>query len=131
MATIIPIRGGVDNKGDGGGPENPMLEARVSRPEEKVDRIEGILVRLEPKISEVLQVCAKQADLIRLQTDVAEMKGRLTGIEGRIGTVEGSIAGVEGRFNQVPTIWGMLGLIGTLLIGISGLMFTAGKYFHQ
>jgi hypothetical protein len=59
------------------------------------------------------------------------MKGRLAGIEGRIGTVEGRIAGVEERFNQVPTIWAMLGLFGTLLIGIAGLMFTAGKYFRQ
>lgn len=128
----------------GGGPEDPMLEQRVTKLEEKVDRIEAILQRLEPKITEILQVCArkadleklqtefvdlkattaKQADLIRVQTDIAEIKGRLGGIESRI-------AGVEGRFTQVPTIWGMLGLIGTLLIGIAGLMFTAGKYFHS
>lgn len=108
-----------------------MLDARVGRLEEKMDRIEGILLRLEPKVIEVLQTGAKQADLLRLQLEVAEIKGRLAGVEGRLGTVDGRIAGVEGRFNQVPTIWAMLGLISTLLIGIAGLMFTAGKYFHQ
>jgi hypothetical protein len=100
-----------------------MLEQRVGRLEEKVERIEAILVRLEPQIKEILLTGAKQADLNKVQLDIAEMKGRLSGIEGRIGSV-------EGRFNQVPTIWGMLGIVATLLIGIAGLMFTAGKFFH-
>ena len=143
-----------------------MLEQRVGRLEEKVDRIEGILVRLEPKIQEVLQTVTTQSgQLSRLETTMAtkdelhkvqidltelkgsqaafeerfngklgEMDGRLSGklgaIEGRLSGIEGRIGSVEGRFNQVPTIWGMLGIVATLLIGIAGLMFTAGKFFH-
>jgi len=152
--------------GDGGGPEDPMLEQRVGRLEEKVDRIEGILLRLEPKIIEVLQTVTNHSlQLARLETNMAtrdelhkvqvdvieikgdqraaeerlngkigEMDGRLTGklgaIEGRLSGIEGRITTTEGRFNQVPTIWGMLGIVATLLIGMAGLMFTAGKFFH-
>jgi hypothetical protein len=128
------VRGGAAN---GGGPEDPMLEQRVGRLEEKVDRIEAVVTRIDGMVTRILETGAKQsadileikatgakqADLNKVQLDIAEMKGRLSGIEGRIGSV-------EGRFNQVPTIWGMLGIVATLLIGIAGLMFTAGKLFH-
>ncbi len=154
-----------------------MLEQRVGRLEEKVDRIEGILLRLEPKILEVLQTVTNHSlQLARLETNMAtrdelhkvqldtieikagqlaveerlnakigemdgrlsgrlgEIDGRLTGklgaIDGRLAGIEGRITTTEGRFNQVPTIWGMLGVVATLLIGIAGLMFTAGKFFH-
>lgn len=120
-----------------------MFEQRVGKLEEKVDRIEVILTRLEPKIAEVLQTCAKQSDLHKLQLDVvelkatsakqtdltkvqadiAEMKGRLSGIEGRIGSV-------EGRFNQIPTIWHLFVFNVTLLVGMAGLIYTAGKSLH-
>ncbi|QGM45594.1 hypothetical protein [Methylocystis heyeri] len=46
-----------------------MLEQRVGKLEEKVDRIEAILTRLEPKIIETLSTGAKQADLTKLQID--------------------------------------------------------------
>ncbi len=74
------------------------------------------LNKLQLDVADFKGTAAKQADLIKVQSDIAEMKGRLTG--------------VEGRFTQVPTIWGMLGIVATLLIGIAGLMFTAGKFFH-
>jgi hypothetical protein len=179
MNNVVPFPGeGKNGAGsDGGGPEDPMLEQRVGRLEEKVDRIEGILVRLEPKILEVLQtVTNHSAQLSRLETTIAtkdelhkvqvdtieiksgqlaaeeqlngkigemdgrlsgkigEMDGRLSGklgaIDGRLSGIEGRIGSVEGRFNQVPTIWGMLGIVATLLIGMAGLIFTAGKFFH-
>jgi len=162
---------------EGGGPEDPMLEQRVGKLEEKVDRIESILLRLEPKILEVLQTVTDHSrQLARLETNMAtkeelhkvqvevieikgdqraaeerlngkiaamderlngkigEMDGRLSGrlgaIDGRLSGIEGRITTTEGRFNQVPTIWGMLGVIATLLIGLAGLMFTAGKFLH-
>lgn len=147
-----------------------MLEQRVGRLEEKVDRIENILLRLEPKILEVLQTVANhslqfarletnmatrdelhkvQLDTIeikagqlaveeRLNAKIGEMDGRLSGkigemdgrLSGKLGAIDGRLSGIEGRFNQVPTIWGMLGIVATLLIGIAGLMFTPGKFFH-
>ncbi len=107
-----------------------MLEQRVGKLEEKVDRIEAAVIRIDGMVTRILETGAKQSaditeikatgakqtDLNMVQLDTAEMKGRLSGIEG--------------RFNQVPTIWGMLGVVATLLIGIAGLMFTAGKFFH-
>jgi hypothetical protein len=54
-------------KKGGGGPEDPMLEQRVGTLEQKVDRIEAILTRLEPKIGELLKSSEKQsADLNKL-----------------------------------------------------------------
>ncbi len=62
--NVFPLRPGEQKEGsdsgDGGGPEDPMLEQRVGRLEEKVDRIEAILTRLEPQISEVLRTGASR-----------------------------------------------------------------------
>jgi hypothetical protein len=74
---------------DGGPPEDPMVEQRVSALEEKFGRIESVLQRLEPAIREIALTTAKQVDLHKLQLDVAELKGRMTGLEGKIVGVEG------------------------------------------
>ncbi|WBJ99278.1 hypothetical protein [Methylocystis parvus] len=86
-------------KSDGGGAEDPMLEQRVVRLEEKVDRIEAILMRLEPKITEIALTGAKQHDLHKTNADLAELKGK--------------VAGVEARFSSLPTTWTMLGIVFT------------------
>jgi hypothetical protein len=62
----------------GGGPEDPMLEQRVVRLEEKLDRIETILTRLEPKITEVAIVGAKQSDIQSLRAEFGELKGKIS-----------------------------------------------------
>ena len=130
MNNVFPLRPGEQKEGsdsgDGGGPEDPMLEQRVGRPEEKVDRIEAILVRLEPKISEVLQNTAKQSvdlnklqldfarfeagaatkdDLHQVQADIVEIKGRLTGVDGRLTGIDGRLSGISDRFASLPTVW--------------------------
>jgi hypothetical protein len=61
------------NKGGGDGPEDPMLEQRVAR-------LEQILEKLEPKITEILLTGAKQSDLHKVQTDLAEVKSRISGM---------------------------------------------------
>ena len=141
----------------GGGPEDPMLEERVGRLEEKFDRIEAIVTRIDGMVNQILATGAKQsgdlqklqtdvaeikvtgakqADLNKLQVEVAEIKGGsakqadLTRVQADIGEIRGRLAGIEGRFSQIPTVWGMLGIIATLLIGLAGLMFTAGKFLH-
>ena len=68
--------------GDGGGPEDPMLEQRVGRLEEKVDRIEAILTRLEPQIIGSSATGAKQAELNKLQSDFIQLRGK-RGDQGR------------------------------------------------
>jgi hypothetical protein len=72
MAEIIPISG-AGGRGRGGGPEDPMLEQRVAR-------LEQILERLEPRITEILLTGAKQQDLHKVQVDLAEVKGRISGM---------------------------------------------------
>jgi hypothetical protein len=54
-----------------GGPEGPMLEQRVAR-------LEQILERLEPKITEILLTGAKQTDMQKLQVELAEARGRVS-----------------------------------------------------
>ncbi|HKI14701.1 MAG TPA: hypothetical protein VKA12_06760 [Roseiarcus sp.] len=71
MTNVIPFQ--PMNKGGGDGPEDPMLEQRVAR-------LEQILERLEPKITEILLTGAKQSDLHKVQTDLAEVKGRISGM---------------------------------------------------
>jgi len=127
-----------------GGPEDPMLEKRV-------DRLERILASLEPKISELLLTCAKRDDVQKIQIDIAKVEGRLervesrlegvevrlagvdirfSGVEGRLAGVDGRLAGIEGRLSMIPTVWQNIAILGALLIGLSGLMFTSAKLFH-
>ena len=63
---------------DGGGPEGPMLEQRVSALEQKLDRIENILVRLEPDIRDFARNGARQADLHKVQLELSEIEGKLS-----------------------------------------------------
>ena len=125
MGEVVPMSARsreIGGGADGSGPEDPMLEARV----EKLERVEAILVRLEPKIPEIaieLKQVPKYSDFARLQADVGEIRGRLDGVDKRL-------VGVEGRFSQVPTIWGILGILTTLMPGMAGLILTAGKYLH-
>jgi hypothetical protein len=91
--------------------------------EKRVGRVEKILASLEPKINEILLTCAKKDDVQKLQLDISRMDGRISGLDGRL-------AGVEGRFAYIPTTWQMIGLLGTLLIGVSGLIFTASRFLH-
>ena len=66
--------------GDGGpkGPEGPIVEERVIRLEQKVDRIEQLLGQLTPKITEILLTGAKQADVYKMQVELAEVKGKVS-----------------------------------------------------
>ncbi|HEX4765418.1 MAG TPA: hypothetical protein VH414_03985 [Lichenihabitans sp.] len=81
----------------------PSIEERVSSLEAKIDRVEAILVRLEPKITEVLLTGAKALDL-------AEIKGRLS---------------------MLPTWWMlMVTVLSTWMVG-AGIVFTLVKATHQ
>jgi hypothetical protein len=111
MAEVVPLRGAKDDIGMGGagGPEDPMLEQRVAR-------LEQILERLEPKITEIFLTGAKQTDVQRLQVDLARIEGRVMGIDGRLASI--------------PTTWQVVAILATLLIGLSTIIFTASKWLH-
>jgi uncharacterized coiled-coil protein SlyX len=55
--------------------------------DQRVARLEATLERIEPKISELLLVGAKQTELHKVQLDLAELKGRVAGLESRLATV--------------------------------------------
>ncbi len=108
MNNVFPLRPGEQKEGsdsgDGGGPEDPMLEQRVGRLEEKVDRIEAILTRLEPQISEVLRTGAKQADLTKLQSDFIRFEAAAA-TKDDLHKVQLDLAEVKGRVSNLPTWW--------------------------
>ena len=55
--------------------------------DQRVARLEATLERIEPKITELLLVGARQVDLHKVQLDLAELKGRVAGLESRLATV--------------------------------------------
>jgi hypothetical protein len=46
--------------------------------EQRVARVEHILERLEPKVTEILLSGAKQADVQKVQVEVAELRGKVS-----------------------------------------------------
>jgi len=79
--------------------------------DERVARLEQILARLEPKISEILLVGAKQSDVQKIQTDLAELKGRLVGLDSRVAAL--------------PSVWTILTIVFTTWALGSGLLIFA------
>ena len=78
MTNVVPYT--KTTTGEGGGPEDPMLEQRVARLEDTVDRIEAAIVRIEPKISEIageLRQLPRANDISSLKADIADLRGRV------------------------------------------------------
>ena len=93
--------------GGGSGPEDPMLDQRVAR-------LEATLERIEPKITELLLVGAKQTDLHKVQLDIADTKGRFARLEGilsqmpkqsDLAVLRSEIGEIRGRISNMPTWW--------------------------
>ena len=66
--------------GGGDGSDGSGLELRISR-------LERILERLEPRITEILLTGAKQSDIQKVQLDLAELKGRMAAVEAKVGAL--------------------------------------------
>jgi len=79
--------------------------------EQRVARLEQIMERLEPKITEILLTGAKQEDLRKIQLELAEVKGRFSGLEARIGAL--------------PSTWTLLGIVFTTWALGSGILIFA------
>ena len=96
--------------GPGGtGPMDPTVEQRVIGLERKVDRVEAILVRLEPMIVELGFTAVRTTDLNKAQIDLAELKGRIS---------------------SLPTWWMLLATVLSTWLAGAGIVFTLVKASH-
>ena len=83
------------------------LEQSFSKIVSKIDRVDAALMRLEPAVGEIAADNRKRFDEVSLR-----------------------LAGVEGRFSSIPSTWQIIGILGALLIGIPGIVFSASKFLH-
>ena len=97
------------------------LEQSFSKIVSKIDRVDAALMRLEPAVGEIAADNRKRFDEVSL---------RLAGVEARLAGLDGRFLGVEGRFSSIPSTWQIIGILGALLIGISGIVFSASKFLH-
>ena len=107
----------------GGGLVDPALPQRVAQLEKDMSRIFAILDRLEPRIVELHARSATQADVFAVKTDVAAVKADVARVDGRLD-------GIDKRFAMIPTTWQTISIIAMLLLGISGIIFTAGRFLR-
>lgn len=113
----------------GGGPNDPTLSQRVEQLEREVARGLAILESLQ---SVVRDIATEQRELGK---QLRELAMKLSAVEGRIGASDGRLAGIEGRIgsidsrlNALPTTWHILGILATMLIGITGIIFAVGNF---
>jgi outer membrane murein-binding lipoprotein Lpp len=71
--------------GGGGGPEDPMLEARVAR--------------LETDVHEI------RADIREIKTDIKELNRRVGSLEERFARMEGGFDAMRAQIAALPTQW--------------------------
>jgi hypothetical protein len=70
MSIVIQFPGA--GGGSGSGPEDPMLEERVSRLEEKFERIERVLQDMAPRIVELHARMATKDDVSTIRLSMKE-----------------------------------------------------------
>lgn len=90
-----------------------MLEQRVARLEEKMDRIEQILLRLEPKISEMsgeLRQMPKAIDYAGIRAEIFELKGRVA---------------------NLPSTWVLMSFTLTACLASAGLAFAIARLLQS
>jgi predicted RNase H-like nuclease (RuvC/YqgF family) len=119
---------GSGGSADGGGPEGPMLEARVEvlekrmdRFEQKLDRIDETLQSLKIALIELSANCATKSDISELKNDVAKIREELAENKGRI-------TGLSDRFAYIPSTWQMITFMLGSQIAFAGILFTALKF---
>jgi tRNA A58 N-methylase Trm61 len=101
---------GAGGSGSGGSEVSVLEQGRVGRIEIKIDRIEEALRRMEAALKELF------SDNREFRRQLAEQSVKLAHLDGRI--------------SNIPTTWQTLAILATLLIGLSGIMFTTAKFLH-
>jgi uncharacterized coiled-coil protein SlyX len=78
--NVIPFRGTVD----GGGPEDPALERRVTQLEEDMRFVKATLGRLEPLIVEIHRDMARRSELNEVRDRLAETREEVKEMKGAL-----------------------------------------------
>ncbi len=105
MAEIIRPRFG----DGGGGPEDPMLETRVTRLEQDVQEMKSSLRSIELAVAEMKHL-PKAADLAALRSDFAGLKA--------------DVAEMRGRLSQMPTLLQLVTVVITTWSAGAAMVFT-------
>ncbi len=103
-----------------------------------MDRIIEALRRVEPALKELAadnrdfrnQLTEMSIKLAGFEGQLAGFDGRFKGLDGRFQGLDGRLAGIEGRLSQIPNVWQTIAILATLLIGLSGVLLTASRFFH-
>jgi hypothetical protein len=101
MAEVVVFPGERKPTGGSGGPDDPMLEQRVTRLEE---------------------------DMREVKTALRSIENKLGSIEVSIARIEGRIGGIESRLQNLPTTWQTISILAVLLFGVAGIVFAAGNF---
>jgi hypothetical protein len=112
VAEIISLFGDRDGT-DGGGPEDPMLDQRVTKLEEVINRVDERLTNIESDLKHL----PTAMDYAALRADVAEIKGRVSGFDSRLG--------------NLPTTWTLLGIVFTTWALGSGILIFAMSFLKR
>ncbi len=104
-----------------------MLE-RIEKLETKTDRIEAILLRLEPKITELLLTCAKQSDLTAVRLEVGEIKAT-SAKQSELNIVRVEIAEIKGRITNLPSTWTLISFAIGSCLASAGFAFAVARFF--
>lgn len=97
-----------------------MLEGRVSALEERMERIETILQRLEPRITEIALTGAKQGELSALRI----------GFVSELSALRVDLAEVKGRVVNLPSTWTLISFAVGSCLASAGLALTISRLLH-
>jgi hypothetical protein len=114
VVNIVSPSGG--SGGGPGGSKDPELEQRISR-------LEHILERLEPRITEILLTGAKTADMQKVQVELAELKGRIAAVDAKLGTLPSTF---DAKLAALPSTYTILTIVFTTTWALgSGILIFA------
>jgi hypothetical protein len=112
MAEIVPFSNLKTGSGNGSGPEDPMLDQRVTRLEDDMkDDVKAFLKSIDQKLTDIT-------------VRIAEVKGKGDALEGRM-------AGLDSKIGALPSTWTMLGLVFTTWALGSGILIFAMNFLKR
>lgn len=98
--------------GQGGGPEDPDMENRVTKLEQQFASIDAKLAKIETLPVQLAEIKGQLSQMPKA-TDVANMRAEF---HTSFGVLKSEIARLDGRVSTLPTMWQtILGFMGIIL----------------